>query len=153
MDTLEIRGEGLSSSLTFSFDDLERFHGHDSVENVRELGAKRPGKAVYLRAILDRMDLNPVPPYATFRSPVDDFAASLPLEAIRDSALILYAVDGNPIAPEQGGPFRLLIPGAAPCRTAEIDTCANVKHLSEIELSSAPLEDSRKTPRPHKAGA
>ena len=46
------------------------------------------------------------------------FAASVPLAAVVEQALVVHSQDGGPLPREKGGPFRLLIPDAAKCHTA-----------------------------------
>ena len=80
------------------------------------------------------------------------FAASIPLAAVADQALLLYALDGHPLPEEKGGPVRFLIPNPAACGTAEVDTCANVKWLNSIHLSAERGRDVRpSTLRAHEA--
>jgi hypothetical protein len=55
----------------------------------------------------------------------------------------LGASNGEPLDTKAGGPFRFLIPNAAECKTAEMDTCANVKFLDRIELTAGKGRDTR----------
>ena len=57
------------------------------------------------------------------------FTANVPLAALEDEhALVAYEADGEPLAPEHGGPVRLLIPSKYFWKSA--------KWLTGIELSS-----------------
>jgi DMSO/TMAO reductase YedYZ molybdopterin-dependent catalytic subunit len=53
-------------------------------------------------------------------------------EAMRDEVLLVYAMNGEPLPPQHGGPLRLLVPGWY--------GMANVKWLSRITALSAPYE-------------
>jgi DMSO/TMAO reductase YedYZ molybdopterin-dependent catalytic subunit len=62
-----------------------------------------------------------------------DYQRSLPLdEAMRDDVLLVWAMNGQPLAPQHGFPLRLLVPGWY--------GMTNVKWLSGIELVSAPFD-------------
>jgi DMSO/TMAO reductase YedYZ molybdopterin-dependent catalytic subunit len=57
----------------------------------------------------------------------------VPLAALRQ-ALLVHSQDGAPLAPKQGGPFRLLIPDGVPDAPSG---CANVKALVRIVVKPA----------------
>jgi DMSO/TMAO reductase YedYZ molybdopterin-dependent catalytic subunit len=64
----------------------------------------------------------------------DGFASEpVPLAALRE-ALLVHGQAGAPLAPEQGGPFRLLIPKGV---AGAPDSCANVKAVVRIVVKSA----------------
>ena len=67
-------------------------------------------------------------------SSTDGFSATLPLDAAVEVGLVWFAGTDGPLTKEQGGPFRFLIPNAAECKTAVLDTCANVKFVDRIEV-------------------
>ncbi len=71
------------------------------------------------------------------------YAASIPVEAVREQAIIIFAVDDGAVPREEGGPFRFLIPDVAACQTAEVDACANVKHLERLVLTAERGADTR----------
>jgi hypothetical protein len=73
----------------------------------------------------------------------DDFHASIPLRAVADRAVVIFAVGDEPLPAADGGPFRFYIPDHAACHSAEIDECANVKFLDRIELTSTKGFDNR----------
>ena len=73
----------------------------------------------------------------------DDFHASIPLEPVRNKALVIYKLDGKPLDDSAGGPFRFFVPDHAACHTDEIDECANVKFLDHIELTVGKGFDNR----------
>src|SRR5262249_14986547 len=85
--------------------------------------------------------------YLTLHSSSDDFHASIPLEAVRGRAILIYRLEGQPLPASAGGPIRFFIPDFAACHTSEIDECANVKFVDHIELSATRGHDNR----PHDA--
>ena len=74
----------------------------------------------------------------------DGFSASLAIADVRDLGIVLFEQDGGPLDSRFGGPFRFLIPNAAACKTADLDACANVKHLVRIELTTGAGRDTRR---------
>lgn len=142
MAELQVSGEvGLPTS--FRREDLGGFKPHEqvSVEKAGGDGATREG--VYLQAILSRVQPRPTARFLSLRSPSDGFFVCVPIEGIAERAVILATAGGAPMGEREGGPFRFYIPGAPACQSAEVDACANVKHLEEIILSEGPLEDTR----------
>ncbi len=113
---------------------------------VADVGVVVPGKrgsAVRLPALLQLVRPRAEADYLTLHAGSDDFHASIPLAAVRETGLVVYQLDGAPLEPRMGGPFRFLIPDHAACRTAEIDECANVKFIDRIELSVGRGHDNR----------
>lgn len=95
-----------------------------------------------LRDLLARAGVRSDASWITVESDDASFAASVPLDAVRE-AVIVYALDGKPLPREKGGPFRLLIPDSARCGTAEIDKCANVKSVGVLRLETERGRDVR----------
>lgn len=146
---LKIEGK-VDRPLDLDFEDLKRMP--DQVEDVSTLVPKRAGAAVSLKNLLERASAQTGAQYLTVTSTDGEFAASVPLAAVVDSALVVYRSGDEPLPKAKGGPFRFLIPNAASCHTAEIDTCANVKFVGSLSLSEAPGNDTRPTtPQNHKA--
>ncbi len=113
------------------------------VPDVSKFDPKRRGQAVKLAGLLERVGVRPEAVYITLHSTADDFHASIPLSAVRDRAVLIYALDGAPLPEKAGGPLRFFIPDHAACRTHEIDDCANVKFVDRIELSATRGRDNR----------
>ncbi len=121
------------------------------VDDVSTLSPGREGSAVRIASVLEAASAQPGAEFLTLEAE-GGFAASIPLAAVADQALLLYALDGEPLPHEKGGPVRFLIPDPAACGTAEIDTCANVKWLNSISLSTERGRDVRPaTLRAHEA--
>ncbi|MAT14837.1 MAG: hypothetical protein CMJ46_06150 [Planctomyces sp.] len=113
---------------------------------VRDLATVVPGRegaAIRLSALLDAFPPTEGATHITLHASRDGFAASLPMEAVRDVGLLVYEQNAAPLTAERGGPFRFLIENAAPCKTAELDACANVKFVDRIEYSRGPGADTR----------
>jgi DMSO/TMAO reductase YedYZ molybdopterin-dependent catalytic subunit len=110
--------------------------------DVSRLDSPRTGSAVPLSAVLDLVQPLPEATHVTLHA-ADGFAASVPIESVRDRGLIIYALDEAPLPESAGGPLRFFVPDAASCRTAEVDTCANVKALTRIELTAGRGADTR----------
>ncbi len=140
--TLRIDGE-VAHPCQFSFDDLRTFAEADQVRDVSRFHPKRPGDGVTLRSLLDRVQPRESASYLTLYATQDNFAASIPLAAVVDEAVLVYQLDGAPYPEAKGGPFRFLIPNPAACHTDELDDCANVKFVDRIELTAGKGRDTR----------
>ncbi|MGE3809742.1 MAG: molybdopterin-dependent oxidoreductase [Gemmataceae bacterium] len=132
---------------TLSFEDLEALASAYQVHDVSRIDPKRQGDAVTLAGLLDRVGPKPGAKYLTLHSSRDDFHASIPLDAVRERAILIYRLGGAPLPVSAGGPLRFFIPDFAACHTSEIDECANVKFVDRMEFSSQPGIDNR----PHDA--
>ncbi len=126
--------------VTLGYDDLSAFP--DQIDDVAPLVAGRSGRAVALRHLLEKAGVDAGATYLTVESDDASFAASVPLEAVGE-AVVVYALDGKPLARDKGGPFRLLIPDAARCGGAEVDKCANVKAVGVLRLDIGHGHDTR----------
>jgi DMSO/TMAO reductase YedYZ molybdopterin-dependent catalytic subunit len=141
-DALVIDGEVERPALV-SFDDLAALAEAHQVPDVSRLDPKRKGDAVKLAALLQRVRPKPSVKYLTLHSSSDDFHASIPLEAVRDRAILIYRLDGRPLPESAGGPVRFFIPDFAACHSGEIDQCANVKFVDRIEFTTSRGIDNR----------
>jgi DMSO/TMAO reductase YedYZ molybdopterin-dependent catalytic subunit len=128
---------------SLSLADLAALDAAYQVADVSRLDPKRRGQAVTLAGILACVGVRPAAQYLTLHSAADDFHASIPLAAVRERAIVIYALDGAPLPAKAGGPLRFLIPDYAACQTDAIDECANVKFVDHIELSAQPGRDNR----------
>ncbi len=139
-----LRVDGLvASPQSFTFDDLRDFVEAEQVRDFTRFHPKRPGDGVTLRALLDRVTPSAGADYLTLHATRDDFAASIPLAAILDEAVVVYQLDGAAYPESKGGPFRFLIKNPKACRTDELDDCANVKFVDRIELTAGRGRDTR----------
>lgn len=139
---LKVDGE-VEEPLSFTFAELDGFPDSERIADVSQFDAKRKGVALLLEAILNRVRPRDGADYLTLHAERDDFAASIPLAAVRSEGLLVYKHEGHALTVDQGGPFRFLIRNPAACHTEELDDCANVKFLDRIELSSGRGRDTR----------
>ncbi len=139
---LGIDGE-VENPLSLSFADLETLGTAFQVRDVSRIDPKRKGDAVTLAGLLERAQPKSTVKYLTLHSSTDDFHASIPLQAIRDRAILIYRLDGQPLPVSAGGPLRFFIPDFAACHTDEVDECANVKFVDRIELTANRGIDNR----------
>lgn len=128
---------------SFGFDELRAFPESEQVRDFTRFHPKRPGDGVTLRSLLARVRPTAEATYLTLHATRDDFAASIPLAAIVDEAVVVYQLDGAPYPESKGGPFRFLIKNPAVCHTDELDDCANVKFVDRIELTAGRGRDTR----------
>jgi DMSO/TMAO reductase YedYZ molybdopterin-dependent catalytic subunit len=124
----------------YTREDLTALDGQ--ISDAGTVAAGRRGRAVRLAALLDAARPTSEARYLTLEAEAG-YAASIPLEAVREQAIIIFATDGGPVPHAEGGPFRFLIPDVAACQTAEVDACANVKHLERLVLSAERGVDTR----------
>jgi len=102
------------------------------VEDVAALVPKRSGAAARVSALFDAHRV-PAAGSAVVCA-ADGFASEpVPLAALREG-LLVHTLGGAPLPPEQGGPFRLLIPDGTP---GVPSGCANVKGAVRIVVRSA----------------
>ena len=92
---LQLRVDGLvATPRSFSFMDLRAFPETEQVRDFTRYHPKRPGDGVTLRSLLDRVHPASDANYLTLHATHDDFAASIPLAAILDEAVVVYQLDG-----------------------------------------------------------
>ncbi len=137
----------VASPQTFTFEQLAALPAEQQILDVSQIDPQRQGGAVALAGLLARVQPRPSARYLTLHASLDDFHASIPLDAVRERALLIYRLAGEPLPQKAGGPIRFYIQDFAACHTSEIDECANVKFVDRIEFSSAPGQDNR----PHDA--
>ncbi len=139
---LKVDGE-VGQPIEFTFEALGSFPENEQVPDVSRFHPSRNGDGVTLNSILKRIDIKPSATYLTLHATADDFAASIPLAAVREEGIVVYQLDGAPLPLDKGGPFRFLIRNPAACHTDELDDCANVKFVDRIELTAGRGRDTR----------
>ncbi len=143
MDKTHLQLDGhVESPASFTFEDLAQLDPQWQVADVRRFGA-RGGDAVRLVGLLASVGPKSDATHIGLHGSRDDFHASIPLEPVRNKALVIYKLDGKPLDDSAGGPFRFFVPDHAACHTDEIDECANVKFLDHIELTVGKGFDNR----------
>ncbi len=131
----------VAQPLRLSLSDLAALAGQ--VPDVSQLVPGRQGVGVTLAALLAAAVVRPSAGWLTLHASADDFHASVPLESIRDQAILVYRLGDEPLPASSGGPVRFLIPDVASCHTHEVDECANVKFVDRLELSAQRGYDNR----------
>lgn len=139
---LRVDGE-VEAPVELSFADLESMPKSVQVIDVSRFNAKRPGDGITLNGLLDHVKPKDAATYLTLHASADDFAASIPLQAVRDEGIVVYRLNRQPLPLDKGGPVRFLIPNPAACHTDELDDCANVKFVDRIELTAGKGRDTR----------
>jgi DMSO/TMAO reductase YedYZ molybdopterin-dependent catalytic subunit len=129
--TLRIEGE-VATPLSLSFEALNAL---PRVEVSSVLPGK-PGTAVRLSALLEKAGPTSGARWLTVQSADGSFAVSVPLDDVRPTALVAYALDGAPLPEAKGGPLRFYV-DAASCGSGQVDACANVKGLGVLRLTVA----------------
>jgi DMSO/TMAO reductase YedYZ molybdopterin-dependent catalytic subunit len=132
---LWIGGEVENGPLELGHAELAALEPHWQVEDVGRLVPGRTGRAVTLRGVLGLAPPRKGARHLHVESGEGGFAISLPLEEAGE-AVIVYELDGAPLPPAKGGPFRLLVPGHP-------DECVHVKALARLALGRAPGKDTR----------
>lgn len=141
-DFLSIDGD-VEQPQRFSFADLAALADEHQVPDVSRLDPKRAGDAVRLASLLSVARVKPGAAWLTLHATADNFHASIPLEAVRERAIVIYRLAGEPLPAKSGGPFRFFIPDFAACHTHDVDECANVKFVDRVELSRERGFDNR----------
>jgi len=141
-DVLTIDGE-VETALSLAFADLAAVAEAFQVRDVSRIDPKRAGDAVRLEGLLAAAGVKAEARWLTLHAGADDFHASIPLEAVRERAIVLYRLAEGPLPQKAGGPFRFFIPDFAACHTHDVDECANVKFVDRIELSRERGHDNR----------
>ena len=81
--------------------DLAAIDAQFQVADVGTLDPKRRGQAVKLAGLLSLVGAHPSAAFLTLHSAADDFHASIPLAAVRDRAVLIYALDGRRCRPRR----------------------------------------------------
>lgn len=139
---LQVDGE-VSTARSLSLEDLASIDAIYQVQDLSRIDPKRKGDAVKLAGLLALVQPKPSANYLTLHASADNFHASIPLDAVREKALVIYRMNGESLPVSSGGPVRFFIPDFAACHTAEIDECANVKFVDRIELTAGRGFDNR----------
>jgi 2-dehydropantoate 2-reductase len=142
MTSLRVEG-AVETPRVFSFTDLASLP--DQVSDIGSLIPGRQGGGVWLRALLEATGVRPQASHLTLHATDGDFSASVPLEAVRDRAIVVYRFGEGPLPAAQGGPMRFFITHIEECARGEVDACANVKFLGTIQLTVGPGVDTRPT--------
>src|ERR1700693_1011937 len=95
-DTLRVDGV-VENPLDLAFDDLEGFPETFRVLDVSRFHPSRKGDGITLEAILAEVRPRPEANYLTLHADRDDFHVSVPLQAVRGEAIVVYKLGGRPL--------------------------------------------------------
>jgi DMSO/TMAO reductase YedYZ molybdopterin-dependent catalytic subunit len=140
ISTLHVEGLIAGAPLLYSSADLEALDVNAQITDLGEHVPGRAGRGVLFRALFDVRGLLENARWVELSSEEGDFVVSLPIEEVADQGLLWYAGTEGFLTSDDGGPFRLLIPGYR-------DACANLKHLAHICFMDRPGRDTRPTSR------
>lgn len=129
--------------LELGFADLASLSAEYQIRDVSQIDPKRKGGAIRFAGLLALCGPQANARFLGLHSARDDFHASIPIEAVRDRAIVIYELDQASLPISAGGPVRFFIPDHAQCRTHEIDECANVKFVDHMELTADRGFDNR----------
>jgi sulfane dehydrogenase subunit SoxC len=154
---LRVEGSGVTSPREFSYDEViampsisvmrflecagngrsffETAYGKKAQGGQWHLGAIGVAEwtGVPLREILDRAGVKPTA-HDVMPEGLDELKVRRPMplaKAMADDTLLVYAMNGQPLLPDHGFPFRVLVPGWI--------GVANIKWVGRIEVSEQPL--------------
>ncbi|HZL88693.1 MAG TPA: molybdopterin-dependent oxidoreductase [Pirellulaceae bacterium] len=126
-----------------SFSELATIDARHQILDVSRIAPGKRGDAVKLAGVLELVQPKPEAKYLSLHATADNFHASIPLDVVKDKAILIYREGGQPLTAKAGGPVRFFIPDHHACHTDEIDECANVKFVDTIELTAEKGFDNR----------
>jgi 2-dehydropantoate 2-reductase len=94
------------------------------------------GRGIRVKGLIEIPALAIGVDHVTFHASDGKYAACLTLQQAREYGVLVYELDGAGLPETKGGPFRLVTPGLG-------DSCANVKGVARIEVTSGPGRDTR----------
>ncbi|MBI3092583.1 MAG: molybdopterin-dependent oxidoreductase [Candidatus Tectomicrobia bacterium] len=119
---------------SFCFGDLQALAPHHQAPDVSRYVPHFGGAGVFVRGILEAAGIPEQTSHVTFHSNDGGFSASVELLEVLAKGILIYALEGRPLQQRFGGPLRLVIPGS--------NACANVKHVTRLELSQGKGRDT-----------
>ena len=120
---------------------MQQLPSEHQIDDVSRKMPSMRGRAITVKGLLDIPALQLDADHVTFHSADGQYAATLTLAQAKEFGLLVYELDGEPLADGKGGPFRLITPGLG-------DLCANVKGVSRIEVRRGGGKDTRPSERP-----
>ena len=120
---------------------MQQLPSEHQIDDVSRKMPSMRGRAITVKGLLDIPALQLDADHVTFHSANGQYAATLTLAQAKEFGLLVYELDGEPLADGKGGPFRLITPGLG-------DLCANVKGVNRIEVRRGAGKDTRPSERP-----
>jgi DMSO/TMAO reductase YedYZ molybdopterin-dependent catalytic subunit len=134
---LLVTGRIVGDDISFSPDDCRSLPTEHQIADVGAYASGVRGHGVRLQAIIDRARVYPATMYLNVRDRSGKFAASLFRRDVEQLAIVVYACEGASLAREQGGPFRLVLPGYH-------DECRDIPDVAWLAFSDDPGKDTRR---------
>lgn len=127
-------------------------HGELAYEEIARLDGSIPdlgavadgfvGRAVPMRAVIDRSRPDRRATYITVESDDGFYRASIPLRELAEKGWLAHSLGEGPLPRERGGPLRVVVPRG---RTL----CWNVKSVAELRFTAQPEPDGVPDDPPH----
>lgn len=137
---LLVTGRITGGDLSLSADDCRSFPTDDQIADVGAFASGARGQGVRLQAIIDRAGVYPAAMYLNVRNRSETFAAALFRRDVERLGIVVYAFEGASLTREQGGPFRLVLPGYH-------DECRDIRDVAWLAFSDDPGKDTRRASR------
>jgi DMSO/TMAO reductase YedYZ molybdopterin-dependent catalytic subunit len=122
------------------YEEIARLDG-----SIPDLGAVADGfvgRAVPMRAVIDRARPDRRAAYVTVESDDGFYRASIPLRELAEKGWLAHALGEGPLPREQGGPLRVVLPKGP-------TLCWNVKSVAELRFTAQPEPDGVPDDPPH----
>ncbi|MGH7256693.1 MAG: molybdopterin-dependent oxidoreductase, partial [Nitrospirales bacterium] len=122
--------------ITLDHQALRALPQEHQVSDVGQLMPGIRGRGICVKGLLELPALAVEADHVTFHARDGQFAASVRLKEAAEFGVLVYELDGAPLPPSKGGPFRLVTPGLG-------DLCANVKDVGRLEITVGAGRDTR----------
>ena len=99
---LKVDGE-VQHPQAFSFEQLAAIDDRYQIQDMTRYGMKFPSDAVQLQGLFEIVGVNSSAQFLNVHSSADHFHACVPLKPIRETAVLIYRLDGEPLEPKAGG--------------------------------------------------
>ncbi len=127
-----LRLTGLAEG-TVEWEDLDAVNGR--VDDAAEAAEGAVGAAVPVASLLAGIPLDAAATHCSVVSRDGAYRASLPIDDLRNGGWLAYALGGEPLPADAGGPLRLTV--------AQGDTlCWNVKDVGEFRFTAGSEPDN-----------
>jgi 2-dehydropantoate 2-reductase len=94
---------------------MQQLPSEHQIDDVSRKMPSMRGRAITVKGLLDIPALQLDADHVTFHSADGQYAATLTLAQAKEFGLLVYELDGEPLADGKGGPFRLITPGWVIC--------------------------------------
>ena len=137
---LLVTGRLAGGDLSLSSDDCRSFSTEHQIADVGAFASGVRGEGVRLAALIDRARVRPEALYLNVRNRSETFAAALFRRYVEELGIVVYAFEGAPLTSDQGGPFRLVLPGFD-------GESRDIHDVAMLAFSNDPGDDTRRPAR------